>query len=54
MIQHHLADACAIAQIKKNKVAVVAAAVHPAHHDNVFACIGCAQVAAEMRPFEIA
>ena len=54
LVQHNLADAGAVAQVEKDQVAVVAAAVDPAHQNNLLAGVGGAQFAAEMRPFEIA
>jgi hypothetical protein len=53
-IENHLAYAAAVADIDEDKIAQVAAAVHPAHEHNVFVGIGGAECAAGMRPFEIA
>ena len=52
LVEHNLGDAGAVAQIEEDEVAVVAAAVDPAHQDHLLAGVGGAQVAAEMRPFE--
>ena len=47
-IQHHLRNAAAVAHIQKDQVAVVAAPVHPAHHNHLFACVRGAQFAAHV------
>ncbi len=52
LVEHHLADAGAVAQIEEDQVAVVAAAVDPAHHDNVLAGVGGAQFAAAVGAFK--
>jgi hypothetical protein len=52
LIEHHLRDAGAVAHIEKDEVAVIAAAVHPAHQHHRLAGVGGTQFAAEMRPFE--
>ena len=54
VIQHHLRNAGAVAQIQKDQVAVVAAPVHPAHQHHLLARVGGAQLAAHVRPFKIA
>ena len=54
LVENNLRDAGAVAEVEKDEVAVVAAAVDPAHEDHVLAGVGGAQVAAEMRAFEIA
>ena len=54
LVQHDLRDAGAVAQVEEDEVAVVAAAVDPAHQHHLLAGVGGAQFAAEMRPFEIA
>ncbi len=54
LIQNNLGDAGAIAQIEEDEVAVIAAPVDPAHENDLLACVGGAQCAAEMRAFEIA
>jgi hypothetical protein len=54
LVQHNLTDAGAIAQIEKDQIAVIAAAVHPAHQNNSFSSVSGAKIAAVMRPFEIA
>ena len=54
LVEHNLRDAGAVAQVEKDEVAVVAAAVDPAHQDHLLAGVGGAQIAAKMRPFEIA
>ena len=53
-VQHNLADAGAVAQIEKDQVAVIAAAVDPAHEDHGLPSVRGAKIAARMRPFEIA
>ena len=52
LVQHHLGNAAAVAQIEKDEIAVIAAAVDPAHHHHVLAGLGGAQFAAEIRPFK--
>ena len=52
LVEDDLGDAGAVAQVEEDEVAVVAAAVDPAHEDHLLAGVGGAQVAAEMRPFE--
>ena len=47
-------DAGAVAQVEEDEVAVVAAAVDPAHEDDLLAGVGGAQFAAEMGAFQIA
>jgi hypothetical protein len=54
LVEHDLGNAGAVAQIEKDQVAVVAAPVDPAHQNHLLAGVGGAQVAAKMRPFEIA
>ena len=54
LVQHHLRNAGAVAHVEKDQVAVVAAAVHPAHQHHVLAGVGGAQCAAHVRSFEIA
>ena len=54
LVEHDLGDAGAVAQVEEDQVAVVAAPVDPAHHHHLLAGVGGAQIAAEMRPFEIA
>ena len=54
LIEHNLRDAGAVAQVKKDQVAVVAAAVDPAHENNLLSGVGGAQIAAEMGTFETA
>ena len=54
LVEHDLGDAGAVAEIEKDEVAVVAAAVDPAHQNHLLAGVGGAQVAAKMRPFKIA
>jgi hypothetical protein len=53
-VQHNLGYAGAVAEIEKDKIAVVAAAVDPAHEDDLLAGVGGAQIAAEMGTFETA
>ena len=52
LVEDDLADTAAVAQVEKDEIAVVAAAVDPAHQDNLLASVGGAQFAAMMRPFE--
>ena len=54
LVEHHLDDAAAVAQVEEDQVAVVAAAVYPAHHNHVFAGVGGAQIAAVVCPFKLA
>jgi len=52
LVEHDLGDAGAVAEVEKDEVAVIAAAVHPAHQNHLLAGVGGAQFAAKMRPFE--
>ena len=54
LVEDDLGDAGAVAQVEKDEVAVVAAAVDPAHEDYVLAGVGGAQVAAVVGPFKLA
>ena len=54
LVEDDLGDAGAVAEVEEDEVAVVAAAVDPAHQNHLLAGVGGAQVAAQMRPFEIA
>jgi hypothetical protein len=54
LVEDDLRDAGAVAEVEEDEVAVVAAAVDPAHEDNVLAGVGGAQIAAEMGTFETA
>jgi len=49
-VEDNLGDAGAVAEIDKDQVAVIAAAVDPAHESDGLACIGGTQFAATMRP----
>ena len=40
VVEHHLSDAAAVAQIDEDNLAKIAAAVHPSHQDNFFARVG--------------
>ena len=51
LVEHDLGDAGAVAQVEEDEVAVIAAAVDPAHQHHLFAGVGGAQCAAEMRAF---
>lgn len=53
-VEDDLANAGAIAQVEEDEIAVVAAAVHPAHQHHVFARIGGAQISAEVSALQIA
>ena len=46
LVQHNLRNAVAIAQVEEDEVAVIAAAIHPAHQRDGFAGVGGAQFAA--------
>ena len=54
LVENDLGDAAAVAEVEEDEVAVVAAAVDPAHEDDVLACVGGAQIAAEVGAFESA
>ncbi len=54
LVENDLRDAGAVAEVEEDEVAVVAAAVDPAHQNHLLAGVGGAQLAAQMRPFEIA
>jgi hypothetical protein len=45
-IEHNLSQTRAVAQVNKNQVAQITAAVHPAHEDSFFASVGGAQSSA--------
>ena len=53
-VDDHLGDASAIAQVEEMLVAVVAAAVVPAHENGLFAGVGRAQGSAHMSSSKIA
>jgi hypothetical protein len=44
LIQHNLRNSGAVAQVEEDKVAVVAAAVDPAHQHNIFTGISGAKL----------
>ena len=46
LVEHHLGNAAAVAQVEEDQVAVVAPPVHPAHHHHGLAGVGGAQFAA--------
>jgi hypothetical protein len=52
LVEDDLGDAAAVAQIEKDQVAVVAAAVDPAHEDDVLAGVSGAKIAAHVGAFE--
>jgi hypothetical protein len=52
-IEHDLRNACAVAQVEEDQIAVIAAAIDPAHHDHRLTSVGGAQLTAEMCSFEI-
>ena len=52
-IEDDLRDSGAVAQINKDQLAQVAAAMHPAHQDHVFIGVGCAQAAAVVGAFQV-
>jgi hypothetical protein len=47
-IEHHLRDPGAVAQVEEDEVAVIAAAIDPAHEDYIFAGVGGAKLPAGM------
>ncbi len=51
LVEHDLGDAGAVAEVEEDEVAVVAAAIDPAHEDNLLACVSGAQIAAEVGAF---
>ena len=53
-VEHHLGDALAVPQVHEHHAAMVAAAMHPAHQDNVFARVRGAQRAAGIGPAKVA
>ena len=53
-VEHHLGNAAAVAHVEEDQVAVIAAAVDPAHQDHVFAGVGGAQIAAVVGAFQLA
>ena len=54
LIEDNLGDAAAVAEVEEDEVAVVAAAVDPAHEDDGLACVGGAEIAAHVGAFESA
>ncbi len=48
LVDDDLGDAGAVAEVEEDEVAVVAAAVDPAHEDDGFARVCCAKVAAHV------
>jgi len=52
LVEDNLGNAAAIADVEKDEVAVVAAAIDPAHEDDVLAGVGGAKIAAHMGAFE--
>jgi hypothetical protein len=52
LVEDDLGDAGAVADIEEDEVAVVAAAVDPAHEDDVLVCVGCAEVSAHVGAVE--
>ena len=49
-VEDDLGDAAAVADVEEDEVAVVAAAVDPAHEDYVLASLLCAEIATHVRP----
>ncbi len=54
LIEHDLGDAGAVAEVEEDEVAVVAAAVDPAHEDDVFAGLFGAEISAHVGAGEVA
>ena len=54
VVEHDLGDAGAVADVDKNEVAEVAAAVHPSHEDGFLAGVGGAQCAAHVGASQVA
>ena len=54
LVEHHLGNAVAVPQVHEHHAAMVAAAVYPAHQQNVFARVRGAQRAAGMGPAKVA
>ena len=52
LVEDDLGDAGAIAEVEEDEVAVVAAAIDPAHEDDLLAGVGGAEVAAHVGAFE--
>ena len=52
LVEDDLGDAGAVAQVEEDEVAVVAAAVDPAHEGDGLAGVGCAEFAAGVRALE--
>jgi uncharacterized membrane protein len=53
VVEHDLRDASAVAEVDEDKLAEIAAALNPAHQDDFFICIRCAQSAAIICAFQI-
>jgi hypothetical protein len=54
LVQHNLGNTGAVAQIEKDEVPVIAAAVNPAHEHHLLAGVDGAEIATKMRSFETA
>ncbi len=52
LVEDDLGDAGAVAHVEEDEVAVVAAAVDPAHQDDVLVCVFCAEVSAHVGALE--
>ena len=52
LVEHHLGDAGAVAEVEEDEVAVVAAAVDPTHKGDGLAGVGGAEFAAGVRALE--
>jgi hypothetical protein len=53
-VENDLRNASAVAQFEEDEIAVVAAAVDPAHQDHLLAGVGGSQIAAHVGAFQIA
>jgi hypothetical protein len=53
MIENNLDDAAAVAQVQKDEVAMVAAAVNPAHQHHLLTGVSGAQFTAQMCTLKI-
>jgi hypothetical protein len=52
LIEDNLGDAAAVPEVEKDEVAVIAAAIDPAHEDYLLAGVGGAKIAAHVSAFE--
>jgi hypothetical protein len=52
LVDHHLGDPSAVAQVEKDQTAVVAPPVHPAHQDHILPRVFHAKLPTHLRPLQ--